>query len=447
MTTDKTKKNAERRQDLIANLHEVLVGDEEARICKDISDEACRQQPQNFFNHVTSLAATKTGDGLVDPKLVLAWLLGQLGAPAAAIGLLVPIRESLALLPQLATSGWIRSLPQRKYVWSAGSVVQGLSVLAMAGIAASMSGAAAGWSIVGLLAIFALARSACSVSYKDVLGKTVSKQTRGTTTGTAGTIASVAVLLFGIFISTDILPLSVATITIALIVAGSLWIAAGVLFSTLAEAPGATEGGEVALKHAWTQMRYLREDPQLVRFIAVRGFLTATALAPPFLLTLAGQNSSASLSSLGPFVIASSLASISSAYIWGRFADQSSRYVLIVSAFSGALFLALAGSAGAFANGITSSIVVMAALLFGVMVSYQGVRLGRSTHLVDMANEDTRATYTALSNTAIGIILIAGSLFGVLAGLIGPAAVLLLMAAMCLVAGLLAFGLEEVQDD
>lgn len=431
---------------MLANLHEVLVGDDEARMCKDIPEDACRQQPENFFKHVTSLTATKTGDGLVDPKLVLAWLLGQLGAPAAAIGLLVPIRESLALLPQLATSGWIRSLPQRKYVWAGGSIVQGVCVLAMAGVAATMDGAAAGWVIVGLLALFALARSACSVSYKDVLGKTVSKQTRGTTTGTAGTIASIVVLTFGILISSGVLPLSVTTIIFALIVAGAMWIAAGIMFSTLAEAPGASEGGANALSHAWQQLRYLRDDPQLVRFIAVRGFLTATALAPPFLLTLAGQNSDKSLASLGPFVIASSLASISSSYVWGRFADRSSRFVLLLSSFAGAIFLAGASVIGLTAPSWTSSIATMAVLLFGLMISYQGVRLGRSTHLVDMANEDTRAAYTAISNTAIGLILVVGGVFGILASAVGPAGVLLIMAGMCAVAGVLAFGLEEVQD-
>lgn len=104
-------------------LHDILTGDDESRLCKDIPDEACKHQPRNFAIHILSLAATKTGDGLADPKLVLAWLLGALGAPAATIGLLVPIRESLALLPQLFTAPVIRAMPIRKWAWAIGSLV------------------------------------------------------------------------------------------------------------------------------------------------------------------------------------------------------------------------------------------------------------------------------------------------------------------------------------
>jgi hypothetical protein len=56
----------------------------------------------NKLIHLASLSMTKIGDGLVDPKLVLSWALNAAGAPQAAIGLLVPLRESLAMLPQIS---------------------------------------------------------------------------------------------------------------------------------------------------------------------------------------------------------------------------------------------------------------------------------------------------------------------------------------------------------
>ncbi len=278
-------------------LHELLTGDDEGRLCKDIPESACRHQPANFTTHLFSLAATKTGDGLADPKLVLAWLLGALGAPAVTIGLLVPVRESLALLPQLVTSATIRSLPVRKWAWVIGSVVQGACVLGMAAVGATLDGASAGWSIVALLAIFALARSACSVSYKDVLGKTVSKQSRGTVTGAAGSFAAALVLFFGLLMSSGYIPLNVTTIVTVLVIASGLWILAGLSFLRIEEEPGATEGGANAWNRVIEQFSLFREDPQLVRFIAVRGLLIATALAPPFLLS---RRRSSSMSSALP---------------------------------------------------------------------------------------------------------------------------------------------------
>lgn len=66
-------------------VYEALTAEDDGRVCRDIPETACRHQPRNFLVHVISLGATKAGDGLVDPKLVLSWLLGALGV--AALGL------------------------------------------------------------------------------------------------------------------------------------------------------------------------------------------------------------------------------------------------------------------------------------------------------------------------------------------------------------------------
>lgn len=221
----------------------ILANDDEGRICKDIPEAACDMQPGNFMRHVLSLSATKTADGLADAKLVLAWLLGALGAPDWLAGLLVPVREAGALLPQLAIAALIRHQAVRKWVWVVGSVVQGLAAIGMALAALWLDGAAAGVTIVVLLGIAALARGACSVSYKDVLGKTVSKSTRGTATGAAGSAAAVLVLAFGALLAFDVWPRTLPGIAVALALAGALWMLAAMLFAGLAEAPGATEGG------------------------------------------------------------------------------------------------------------------------------------------------------------------------------------------------------------
>ena len=120
-------------------------------------------EPGNFLRHAVSLSMTKSADGLIDPKLVLAWLLGALGAPAFWIGLLVPVREAGALLPQLFTAERIHALTRRKGVWAAGSAVQGLAAAGIGVAGLALDGAVAGAVVVTLLAVLALARSVCSV--------------------------------------------------------------------------------------------------------------------------------------------------------------------------------------------------------------------------------------------------------------------------------------------
>ncbi len=324
----------------------MLTSEDDGRVCRDIPDSACHEQPRNFLTHVVSLAATKTGDGLVDAKLVLSWVLAGLGAPAALIGLLVPVREAGSLLPQLFTAAAIRRMPQRKWAWAAGSFVQGLAVAGMALAALTPDGAVAGWAIVGLLSVMAVARSVCSVSYKDVLGKTVSKATRGTATGTAGSAAAVLVLLYGVLLATGVLEKSIPVVAGGMFVAAVLWIGAAALFVTLAEDSGAQEGGANAFGTAIKQLSLLWEDRQLARFIAVRGLLTATALAPPFLISLSGSSGGRALGELGAFVVAGALASVVSSYVWGRLSDRSSRSVLANSGLIAAmLFLGTAALA------------------------------------------------------------------------------------------------------
>ncbi|MBK5925924.1 MFS transporter, partial [Rhodobaculum claviforme] len=286
-----------------------LTSDDDGSVCTDLSEAACRAQPDSFLRHVGALSLTKAADGLVDPKLVLAWLLGALGAPAALVGLLVPIREAGALLPQLFTAARIRAMARRKWAWVAGSVGQGLAALAMAAAALTLEGAAAGVAICAALAVLAVARSVASVSLKDVLGKTVDKGRRGTATGLASNLAPVAVIGFAGLLIWDAGD-RMALVVGALVLAGGFWMLAAAIFAGLREEPGASEGGANGAAAAFANLRYLRDDPVLARFVLARGLLTATALAPPYLVMLAAGAADAALGGLGALVLASALAGL-----------------------------------------------------------------------------------------------------------------------------------------
>ena len=122
------------------------------------------RQASNFTTHLAALAATKTADGLIDPKIVLAWLTTALGAPAYVTASLVPVRESGALLPQLALARLVQRRSQRKVVWAVGSLGQGLAALGIAAAALLLEDAAAGWAILACLALLAVSRAACSAT-------------------------------------------------------------------------------------------------------------------------------------------------------------------------------------------------------------------------------------------------------------------------------------------
>ena len=410
----------------------------------EISEAARRHEADSFLKHVIALSSTKIADGLIDPKLVLSWLLATLGAPAGLIGLLVPIREAGALFPQMFTAGALRRLKYRRGIWAGGSVLQGLAAFAMGIAALSFSGATAGWIILGALTVLALARSVCSVTYKDVLGKTIARSRRGTATGTASSIGAGAVLAYGALLTFGATH-RLALVTGGLILAGGLWLFAAAAFASLREDASKPDTDNGAMRSLAGDFGWLAKDAQLRRFILVRALLTATALAPPFMVALAAEAGTARgmFGGLGLLVVASASAGLLSAYVWGRLADRSSRKVLILTGLSATL--ALLTTLGLNAAGQLASDWALPSVIFVLMISYQGVRLGRSTHLVDMATPETRAAYTALSNTIIGGVLILGGGFSLIAASAGLAAVIGLLALMSALAALFAFGLEEVQ--
>jgi hypothetical protein len=433
------------RSELAGSLYDLVTGDEDARVCKDIPDAACNDQPENFFLQLGANVCTKIGDELASARLVLPWLLSAAGAPSFFIGLLVPVRESLSLLPQLFVAAAIRARAIRKWFWVWGSVVQGLCVMGMAAAALLLEGVAAGWTVVGLLVIFSLARGVSSVSAKDVMGKTVSKTRRGTLTGYATAAAGLVTVAAGAWLQLGSgAPEGAGGVVGLLLAAGGLWMLGAFLFAGIREQPGATEGGGNAGREALASLSILVSDAPFRRFVITRALLVATALLVPFYAALAREESDGGIGGLGALLVAAGIAATVSSGFWGRMADRSSRDVLRLAAtVAGLLSLVVAGWSMAGSPGLPSSIVVVGAF-FIIGIAHAGIRIGRKTYLVDMASAQTRATYVAVSNTAIGVVLLAGGVFGLVADWVGTAETIGLLGLFCLAGALGATRLDEV---
>ena len=392
--------------------------------------------------HVGSLTLTKIADGLIDPKLVLAWLLNALGAPGYIIGVLVPVREAGSLLPQLLLARRIEAASERKGFWIAGSALQGIAAIGIALAAFTVSGVSAGIVVLVCLAVLAVARSACSASYKDILARTVEKGQRGRVSGLAGTVASIIVFAFALLLSFGIWPREPSAVALAVFLAGLLWLAAAGLFSRLNEP--LAEKDEIAGRDLTDLLEPLTDDPEFQTYIATRALLVSTALAPPFLVILGGLGEEG-FGNLGVLMIASSLAAIASSYVWGALSDRSSRWTLMVAGAAAAVTFLVAAVLGFL--GLTGGAIAIPALIFAAQIAYQGARAGRKTHLTDMDADGRTAVYTALSNTLIGVMLLAGGLLGLVSDMFGPGVVLLILSLMSGFGVLTAWRLSEVQAD
>ena len=388
----------------VDELYAKVANEEDARACTDISDQACQVVPGNFFKIIVANMLTQIGDLLTSPKTVLAWLVVAVGAPSSLVGLLVPIRESLSMLPQLLIGAWMRRYPVRKGFWVLGAVLQGVSMMAMALAVWLLQGWPAGLAILALLALFSISRGFCSVAMKDVQGKCIPKARRGRQTGLVTTLAGVVTLLLSLVLFRGDQDPSVLFDALLLIGAGVAWLLAALIFQSVDEYKGASEGGGNAFKTAMASLSLILTDPPFRHFVITRALLMASALAAPFLVVIAQSNGGLPLL-LGSFVIASSLASTLSATIWGYMADSSSRNVMLRGGALAAAVCLISGLAAVLLSDLPLQWFYPLAF-FLLSVAHAGVRIGRKTYLVDMAGGTKRTDYTAVSNTLMGALLL-----------------------------------------
>lgn len=428
------------------SVYQLLVNEEDARVCTDIDDDACRVVAGNFLLQITTQFFTKLGDSIANPKTVLAWLLAALSAPAVFTAFLVPVRESGSLIPQLFIASYVRRQPVRKWIFVAGSVLQAVAVACMVVVALALTGTAAGIGLLSSLVLFSLARGLCSVSSKDVLGKTVPKTRRGRVSGWSEFLAGFITIGVGVSLLLDTNDSGAGkTYLILLSVAAALWLLAAVSYGMIREFPGATGGGGNAITEAFKRMSLLGSDRGFRRFILARSLLLCSALTAPFIIMLAHQNTSGTFLVLGLFVIADGAASLVSAPFWGHFADISSRRVMIVAGAAaagvGIVLVALINAL----PGLADTSWLYPAFFFMLSIAHAGVRLGRKTYIVDMAGGNRRTDYVAVSNTVIGVVLLLTGSAGALVPLVGISGVILILAAMGLAGSWMSARLPETE--
>lgn len=435
------------RASLTENLYSKLMNEEDARACKAIDEAACKVVPGNFLLILLTQFLTKLGDAVANPKIVLPWILEAVGSPLYLLGFLVPIRESGSLVPQLIIAGYVRRQAVRKWSWVIGSLLQALAVIAMGLVAWKVTGAAAGWSILLLLALFSLARGLCSVASKDVMGKAIPKNRRGKVNGWSASLAGLVTLGGGVLLlnSSDLMS-SPAHYGVLMGVAGGFWLLAAGFYSYVREYPGATEGGVNAFSEALTRLDILRTDRPFRRFVIVRALFLCSALTAPYYVVLAQQSLGSPGWLLGLFIVASGAASLVSGPVWGHFADLSSKRVMSLSALLAALLGIGIWLMAALKPDWLQTLWLLPLCYFLLSIAHQGVRIGRKTYIIDLAEGNRRTDYVAVSNTLIGIVLLIMGISGALTSIIGLSDIILLLSLLGVAGVLISNRLPDVSD-
>lgn len=404
------------------------------------------KEKRNATKLIAALTSTKLGDALIDPKTVLTWLLTQMGVSGALVALLVPIRESGSMLPQLFVSGWVKKVNLRKHVFVSGAMAQAFAVAVMGGVVLFLPPTWAGTVMLLVVAIFSVARAFCSISGKDVLGRTIPKGYRGRVGGISATISGVvttAVAMLLIFAKDEASARSLAWVVLS---ASILWVIGGMLYMRIDEAEDDAKVTEGDSKDVLGRLLLVKEDPLFRRFIIARVLLLGSALASPLLVVLAGRGEG-SLKSLGAFVIASGVASASSSFLWGKLSDKASHISMAVGGFISAMVGGLALAVGLLSPDWAGNPLVWPLMFLLFNLGYAGVRVGRKTWVVDVAKGDRRTDYISTSNTVISVtILVLGAVSSPLQSM-SPLLPLGMYSVLCAAGGWIALKINPNADD
>ncbi len=389
----------------------------------ELPEPVRRDLPRNGLRLVAANTLQSSGDQTVNASTVLPWLFHVLGVPAAFVGLLVPIRESGSMLPQAFLTPLVVRVRRRKWVFVTGAAVQAASVAVMAVIAALGRGTAAGVGVLAALVVFSLGRCLCSIASKDVQGRTIPSGERGQIVGLATSAAGLVAITLGVLIrllgGED---LGHTALAILLAAGALLWALSASVYARVREPAGEARDtdepesgaddpapGESSPSWFADAARLFREDATFRKFISVRGLLLVSSLSPPFIVTMSIASGTGALAGLGGFILASGVASLIGGRIFGRMADRSSRLLMAGAATAAsivAVALVLIESIPGFDGGSLLGAAVFVGAYFLLTLLHSGVRVGRKTYVVDVAEGDTRTAYVAVGNTMMGVILL-----------------------------------------
>ncbi|MDA7793095.1 hypothetical protein N8985_03185 [Glaciecola sp.] len=371
--------------------------------------------PSQFTRLLSISTLTQLADEIVSAKIVLPWILLSLNAPLWMLALIVPIKESGALLPQWSVQKILAAKFSTATIWRTGMVMQGAALFAIAaGMWWLVAASFAAYLVLLAVVVLSLGRALCSFTIKDIQAHNVEKGRRGKLIGAGGSAAGlvtilVALLLWQYSAASAVIGSETPeqTVLVVLVIAGCLCYGLGLWLSLylsmpepIVPEPNTPSGVSVGSVPSLGLWRYVTYESDLRELIISRVLLMHGAIVLPLMVLLIAERY-AGISSLALVMLTSAIASFVSSYIWGWFSDYSARTTLAIAAAGCMLSLGWLLTPWGLAELYTAG----AGFLL-MNLCYSGIRTARKTYLIDMVSHTKRQRYVAAGNTIVGCALL-----------------------------------------
>lgn len=395
-----------------------------------ITTTAQRHLRRNFSLGLLNGAFFNLFSALLDPSLVLSWFVSQLTTSNFLIGLIVPIQHGGWFLPQLVVSSYLqrrqRKLPFYTYIAGVRVTIWGLMTLAV-----FLIEDAAVLLVVFfiLLAAYSLGSGLGGICFVDIVAKAIPPTRRGAFFGWRRFLGGLLALggsLLVKYILDERRGLAFPDNYAVLFLLSFFTLCAAMgCFILVVEPLEPVNKAKITLGKQFRRALDLpRRDKNYRRFLTMRLLLMAAEIATPFYIIYAKQALSVSVSMVGVYLTGATMAGFASTLLWGRISDRRGNKLLIILSSSLGLFIPL----------IAMSIVPLADLLPGLREftsglfalvfivsggSKAGAMMGNMNFLLEIAPADDRPIYIGLTNTILGIALLASSVGGLIVDLVG----------------------------
>jgi MFS family permease len=419
-----------------------------------INTKAQRHLRRNFSLGVLNGAFFNFFSALLDPSLVLSWFVSQLTTSNFLVGLIVPIQQGGWFLPQLLVSGYLQRRQRKLPIYSGMAgvrvVIWGLMTLAI-----FLIEDAAVLLVVffSLLTVYNLAAGLSGICFVDIVAKAIPPTRRGAFFGWRlflGGILALGGSLLVKYILDERRGLVFPDNYAVLFLLSFFALCAGLgSFIFVVEPLEPANEERVPLGRQFRRALDLpRRDSNYRHFLTMRLVLMAAEIATPFYIIYAKRALSVSVSMVGVYLTGTTLASFASNLLWGRISDRRGNKLLIILTNSLGLFIPLTALSIVPLADLLPGLREFAPGLFALVFvlsggSKAGAMIGNMNFLLEIAPPDDRPIYVGLTNTIMGITLLASSVGGLIVDLAGFTALFSLALAFYASALFLTLRLEE----
>jgi len=366
---------------------------------------------------------------LIDPALVLTWFLSRLSASNVLIGLVVPLRDAGWFIPQLFAARYQSRLPYKLPVYSIVAFTRSLAWMVMAVIMLTQHDPAI--LIAGFFIPYtfnSLASGLAGVPFMDIVAKTIPARRLGAFFGTrmflGGALGIAGSLIVRLALSEQLGQTFPTNVGQLMAIAAFFAVAGLLAFTFVVEPRGEAENQEGSLvAHLGRAAQLPRQDHNFRLFLTARVVLMLAQMGTPFFAVYSSRELGAGAEMVSIYLAAYTTTFLLSNVLWSRLSERRGNCLVMRLAAGLGLGMALT----AWLTGPLNRVLALAAAapwLFVVVFALSGAfqsasSLGGMSLMLEMAPPHDRALYVGLTNTALGVALLATALGGVIVDWVG----------------------------